>query len=168
MPRPRSGARRPAVRRPARATTPPPDVAVARAGTRAGLAANDTARIVRLVLGAEHARGVSVSVTYVGNARMRALNMRHFRRRGDTDVIAFALPGPGAAIAGDVYVSPDAARTAADALGISVREEVMRLVVHGVLHVLGYDHPDGTARLTSPMWRRQEALLARARSAVRA
>jgi probable rRNA maturation factor len=35
-------------------------------------------------------------------------------------------------------------------------------VVHGVLHALGYDHPDGDARLSSPMWRRQEALVARA------
>jgi ssRNA-specific RNase YbeY (16S rRNA maturation enzyme) len=40
-----------------------------------------------------------------------------------------------------------------------VREETLRLVVHGVLHVLGYDHPAGESRYESPMWRRQERLL---------
>jgi probable rRNA maturation factor len=37
-----------------------------------------------------------------------------------------------------------------------VREELIRLVVHGTLHVLGYDHPDHGERERSPMWRRQE------------
>ena len=43
----------------------------------------------------------------------------------------------------------------------SVREEVARLVVHGILHVLGYDHPEDETRETSDMWRRQERLLRR-------
>jgi probable rRNA maturation factor len=41
-----------------------------------------------------------------------------------------------------------------------VREEITRLAVHGTLHVLGHDHPDGASRMTSVMWRRQEELLA--------
>lgn len=165
MRRPRTRARRQVVRRPARTTPVSADVAVSRAETRAGLSADATERVVRLVLSAERARGVSVSVTFVGDARMRALNLRHLRRRADTDVIAFALAGPGGAVSGDIYVSPGAARRAAATLGVSVREELTRLVVHGVLHVLGHDHPDGHPRLASPMWRRQEALLARARRA---
>ena len=43
-----------------------------------------------------------------------------------------------------------------------MREELLRLVVHGVLHVLGYDHPDGESRERSAMWRRQETLVQRA------
>jgi len=46
-------------------------------------------------------------------------------------------------------------------LGIPVREELRRLVVHGVLHVTGHDHPAGPPRVRSPMWRRQERYLAR-------
>jgi probable rRNA maturation factor len=42
---------------------------------------------------------------------------------------------------------------------VSVREELTRLIVHGVLHVLGHDHPDGDDRAESPMWRRQERLV---------
>jgi ssRNA-specific RNase YbeY (16S rRNA maturation enzyme) len=37
---------------------------------------------------------------------------------------------------------------------------LLRLVVHGTLHVLGWDHPDGPERERAPMWRRQERLLA--------
>jgi probable rRNA maturation factor len=42
-----------------------------------------------------------------------------------------------------------------------VREELARLVVHGTLHVLGYEHPEVDARTKSPMWKRQERVLAR-------
>ncbi|MGH7669133.1 MAG: rRNA maturation RNAse YbeY [Gemmatimonadaceae bacterium] len=41
-----------------------------------------------------------------------------------------------------------------------LREELVRLVVHGTLHVLGYDHPDDASRLQSAMWKRQERLVA--------
>jgi ssRNA-specific RNase YbeY (16S rRNA maturation enzyme) len=47
----------------------------------------------------------------------------------------------------------------ARALARGVREELLRLVVHGVLHVAGHDHPDGDARYDSVMWKRQERLL---------
>jgi probable rRNA maturation factor len=43
---------------------------------------------------------------------------------------------------------------------VPVREEVARLVVHGTLHVLGREHPEDEGRTRSPMWRRQERLLA--------
>ncbi|GIW50865.1 MAG: hypothetical protein KatS3mg081_0220 [Gemmatimonadales bacterium] len=48
------------------------------------------------------------------------------------------------------------ARKNAKELGVRFREEIVRLVVHGTLHVLGYDHPEGEARQRSPMWLRQE------------
>jgi probable rRNA maturation factor len=51
------------------------------------------------------------------------------------------------------------ARKNAEQAGIGIREEIARLIVHGTLHVLGYDHPVGGSREQSPMWRRQEKLL---------
>jgi probable rRNA maturation factor len=89
---------------------------------------------------------------------MRALNRRTFGRNALTDVIAFALPHAGR-IAGDVYVCP-AAATRAPAPVVPA-QELVRLVVHGTLHVLGYDHPNGPGRTRSAMWRRQERYVRR-------
>jgi probable rRNA maturation factor len=63
-------------------------------------------------------------------------------------------------VVGDIYICPDVARANASAARCGVREELLRLVVHGTLHVLGWDHPEDDARVASAMWRRQEKLLA--------
>lgn len=100
-----------------------------------------------------------VSLTLLTSRRMAALNRRHLGRSGPTDVIAFGFRDPGAAVIGDVYLCPAVALKNANALGVSAREEVLRLAIHGTLHVLGHDHPASAGRTTSPMWRRQERLL---------
>lgn len=107
------------------------------------------------VLDGEGAGDAAVSVTFLSGPRMRALNRRIFRRDRATDVIAYPLAHPGRVV-GDIYVCPAAARRGARAEGVSEREELLRVVVHGTLHVLGFEHPDGPARRRSPMWRRQE------------
>lgn len=70
-----------------------------------------------------------------------------------------ASPSP-APIVGDIYICPDVVRKNAERFGVGVREELARVVVHGTLHTLGYDHPDGEDRTDSDMWRRQERILA--------
>jgi rRNA maturation RNase YbeY len=119
--------------------------------------------IARAVLRAERAGPARLSVTFVSSRRIAALNRRHLAHRGSTDVISFGLAPnvSGAPVAGDIYIAPEVARRNATAHGVSVREELTRLVVHGVLHVLGFDHPEGNGRDTSPMWLRQEQLVAR-------
>ena len=135
-------------------------VHVARDGGRGGLAQAAVDRIARAVLRAERVAAFELSVTLVSDVRMRALNARFLRRRYLTDVIAFPLHGVAGRRAGDVYIAPGAARLSAREHRVSVRDEMTRLIVHGVLHTLGYDHPDGAARLDSAMWRRQERLVA--------
>jgi len=83
---------------------------------------------------------------------MRRLNRRATGRRGVTDVIAYALPQPDGSLLGDVYICPAVAGS---------REELVRLAVHGTLHVLGYDHPEGAGRTRSRMWRLQERYVRR-------
>jgi len=119
--------------------------------------------IVRAVLRAERAGPARLSITFVSRRRIAALNRRHLEHRGSTDVISFGLAPDvaGAAIAGDIYIAPEVARRNATAHRVSLREELTRLVVHGVLHVLGFDHPEGSGRDASPMWQRQEQLVAR-------
>ena len=124
------------------------------------------------VLKAERARDALLSIALVSSAQIARLNRAHLGHSGATDVISFALTnppsGPGRqAIVGDIYIAPAVARANAARMGTSIRLEIARLVVHGTLHVLGHDHPDGAGRTTSPMWRRQEQLLARLTSAGR-
>ncbi len=115
------------------------------------LAAGAVRTLAARVLRAERSRLSALSITLVGPRRIRALNRSHLSHDHVTDVIAFALGDVG-----DVYICPAAARASARAFRTSPAAELRRLVVHGVLHVLGYDHPEGEARMGSPMWRRQE------------
>jgi rRNA maturation RNase YbeY len=138
-------------------------VDVAAEGVRVPLARERVAELARAVLRAERARNALLSIAFVPSRAMALLNARHLRQRGATDVIAFGFAPAGAAgpVIGDIYIAPDVARANARRLGIGTREEVARLVVHGTLHVLGYDHPERNGRESSAMWRRQERLLRR-------
>lgn len=132
-------------------------------GVRLPLSRGRVAEITRRVLAAEGVRDAVVSITFLGTRAMAALNRKHLGHRGATDVISFgfaetARDGP---LIGDVYIAPDVARANARRHDASIREELARLVVHGVLHVLGYDHGNGDARTRSAMWRRQERLVTR-------
>ncbi len=115
-------------------------------------------RIVRAVLAAER-RSATVSVTFLGPTRMRRLNLEYKRHDRPTDVISFQLPGPDGSLVGDIYVCPAVAAREAKAAGVTQAEELARLVIHGTLHVLGYDHPEGRGRTRSVLWRRQERYL---------
>jgi probable rRNA maturation factor len=117
---------------------------------------------VRRVLAWEGARDARVELTLLDAPAMRRLNRRATGRRGLTDVIAFALPQPDGTLVGDVYICPDAAWSGNGQRETgNVTAELVRLAVHGTLHVLGYDHPGGAGRTRSPMWRRQERYVRR-------
>lgn len=124
-------------------------------GLRAALSPSLVRRTVTAVLDGEGAGPATVSVTFLSSQRMRSLHRRTLGRDRSTDVIAFRLTHDGT-LAGDIYVCPAMGRRAAQALGIPEREELVRLVVHGTLHVLGHDHPASARRTAAPMWRRQE------------
>ncbi len=136
-------------------------VHVATEGVRIPIARDRVASLAEKVLRAEKVRDANVSVAFVTDRRIAALNREHLGHEGPTDVISFAFApvGPKAELVGDVYISPDVARKNARAHGRGVREELLRLVVHGVLHVVGHDHPEDDSRYHSRMWKRQEQLL---------
>jgi probable rRNA maturation factor len=138
-----------------------PHVAVNLEGIRTPVSGRRIAEAAALVLRAEKAGAALLSVTLLTRSRMAAMNRQHLGHAGATDVIAFGFRDPGGAVIGDVYLCPEVATANAHRLGVPVRQELLRLVVHGTLHVLGYDHPESEARLTSSMWKRQERLLAR-------
>jgi probable rRNA maturation factor len=151
-----------------------------RAGSPRGPLFDTLARVAARVLRWERARRARVELALLEPAAMRRLNRRATGRRGLTDVIAYTLPQPDGTILGDVCICPAAARAFVADGGRADRrtggrssdrptgrpadrlnEELVRLAVHGTLHVLGYDHPDGPGRTRSAMWRRQERYVRR-------
>jgi probable rRNA maturation factor len=101
--------------------------------------------------GADRDTGRASPAGATGFALARAL-------RGHTSGSA-ASPSQGPVV-GDIYICPDVVRKNAAHYGVGMREELARVVVHGTLHALGYDHEPGEDRVSSDMWRKQERILA--------
>ncbi|CAN5609407.1 hypothetical protein BH23GEM1_BH23GEM1_01970 [soil metagenome] len=122
--------------------------------------------LVRRTLIAERVNEAMISVAFVSSREIAKLNREHLGHAGPTDVISFALgsspgasPSPGPVV-GDIYICPDVVRKNASHYGVGMREELARVIVHGTLHALGYDHEPGEDRVSSEMWRKQERILA--------
>ena len=90
-------------------------------------------------------RTEAFTVALVSDAHIHALNRRFRGQARTTDVLAFPLRKHGSTSAGngylgDVVISLETARRQARHLGHSLAKEVRLLILHGVLHLLGYDH----------------------------
>ena len=90
------------------------------------------------------ARG-EVTVAVVPDARVRALNQRYRRKDRATDVLSFAAEEPGEL--GDVVIAAGVAARQARQAGHSVSAELRVLALHGLLHLLGYDHEHDDGRM---------------------
>jgi probable rRNA maturation factor len=112
---------------------------------------------VRRALTESPATDAEISVTLLDDAQMEALNARYLGVDAPTDVLAFSL-GEGQVV-GDVYVGFERARSQAAEHHVPLREELIRLAIHGTLHVLGHDHPEGPERARSQMFTLQERLV---------
>jgi probable rRNA maturation factor len=84
----------------------------------------------------------AVNVALVTDARMRALNLRYRALDDPTDVLAFPAPGPPFPVSflGDIAIATGVARRQARAAGHSELTELRMLALHGLLHLIGYDH----------------------------
>ena len=109
--------------------------------------------LARTTLLGEGLGAVELSVSFVDDAEMEELHVRYLDEPGPTDVLSFPLDGEderGFRVLGDVVIAP------AVAVRNNPRDpdgELRLLVVHGVLHLLGYDHEDDGEKAT--MWARQ-------------
>jgi probable rRNA maturation factor len=86
----------------------------------------------------------SLSLTLVDDAAIRCLNREHRGKDKATDVLSFSLVENGSASAerllGDVVISIETARRQAADYDASLQDELYRLLIHGILHVMGHDH----------------------------
>jgi probable rRNA maturation factor len=132
-------------------------------------------RTAEAVLSAARADGAELSLVLVSDRRMRALNRRYRKKDRPTDVLAFPLGGQiyfpprkinlspillssPPMLLGDVVISMETAKRQASEFGHRLPEELRRLLVHGVLHLLGYDHEQGP-RDAALMARKEKAIL---------
>ena len=106
----------------------------------AGLSDAALARFVARASRTVKLRG-AVNVLVTSNQELRALNRRFRGKDQPTDVLSF-VPEPGfaEALAGEIAISAEIAKQNARELGHSVAQEIKILVLHGVLHLAGYDH----------------------------
>jgi len=87
--------------------------------------------------------GLGVDVILVSDRALAALHAQFLGDPSPTDVIAFDLGAEGESPAAEIYVSVDCARRVARARGVSAERELLLYVVHGALHLCGYDdHAD--------------------------
>jgi probable rRNA maturation factor len=91
------------------------------------------------------AEGAGVTVAFISDRAMRELNRRWRGKRGTTDVLSFPVEqekweqGEGKTL-GDVVISIERAARQAKENGLTLDEEIAQLILHGLLHLCGYDH----------------------------
>ena len=110
----------------------------------------------------EKLENVEFNIIFIDNPRIHEINLTYRGVDRPTDVISFALEDNktidlGVRLLGDIYISIDKAKEQATSFGHSLRREISFLVVHGLLHLLGYDHM--TEEEEKVMFAKQEELL---------
>lgn len=105
--------------------------------------AGEVARYARRVLRSSGVKRARVSIVCIDSRSSRRINREFLHHDYITDVISFPLE-TGHVLEGELYVNLDRARTQANEYGVSYGNEVARLVIHGVLHLVGFE--DSTLR----------------------
>ena len=113
-----------------------------------GLGRRELTAFVAVACRAARLRGM-VTLMVTDNRELRALNLRFKGADRATDVLSFPAPVFVRGFAGDVAVSVEIAAKNARLLGHSVSEEIRILVLHGVLHLAGYDHDSDNGEMAS-------------------
>jgi len=120
-------------------------------------------RVTQSVLELAGHPSADLSLTLVGKTRMRRLNRTYRQRDYATDVLAFPMQDGSRSVSaflGDVVICLPVALTQASKFGNTSDEEILRLLIHGTLHLLGYDH-ETTEREAKRMRRKELAILRR-------
>ncbi len=99
-------------------------------------------KIARLVLKElDVPKNTELSITLTDDIQMRELNRSYRQIDRTTDVLSFPQSeGPDFTLLGDIVISLDTAKRHSVSYGVSLHEELKKLIIHGILHLLGHDH----------------------------
>lgn len=92
-------------------------------------------RVVRKVLKGERKKMSELSIAFVGEARIKGLNKKYRKKNRATDVLSF--PGEKE---GEIVICPSVVKKNAKSFDSSFKSELVRILIHGILHLLGYEH----------------------------
>ena len=99
--------------------------------------------VVRAVLAGEGRDDAEISLAFVDNPTIHRLNQRYLQHDEPTDVLSFPLSDPGARrLAGELVIGVEVAATQAAERGHDVQAELALYVIHGLLHLCGFDDHD--------------------------
>jgi probable rRNA maturation factor len=118
-------------------------VEIAQRGAGKKLSTRKFKKIALTILELAAEKNAELSVALIGNAEMRKLNAKYRKKDYPTDVLSFPVEGimpEETRLLGDVIISVDKAIEQARARGRSSEQELITLLIHGVVHLLGYDH----------------------------
>jgi len=93
-----------------------------------------------------------ITIAFVSDAEITRWNEGYRKKRGPTDVLSFpatsgAIRGAAKEILGDIAISPETAKRYARRNGRSLNAEIRVLMLHGILHLMGYDHENDTGQM---------------------
>lgn len=116
----------------------PYDIAVSKTVKRIPVPVPSIRQYTGMILRNEGCQQAAVHIVVIGNTFMTRLNREYLSCATPTDVISFPLHAPGEPVEGEIYISLDETKKQAVKYGISIRNEFLRLCIHGILHLLGY------------------------------
>jgi len=101
----------------------------------------------------DEAVGKSFSIAFINDARMKQLNSTFRGKDGTTDVLSFPFEAqpfePDSNELGDIVISAEQAQKQAAENGLSLEGEIKQLILHGVLHLCGYDHETDSGEMNA-------------------
>jgi probable rRNA maturation factor len=100
-------------------------------------------KIAQAILASLGLEDAELSLVLTGNSAMQKLNAQYRQKDYPTDVLSFPVEGAMPSdhrLLGDVIISVEKAREQAKARGHTVEQEMITLLIHGIVHLLGYDH----------------------------
>jgi probable rRNA maturation factor len=101
----------------------------------------------------------SMNISFVGDEEMEDVNMKHLSHKGSTDILTFDYStDPDSAIDGELIICVDEAKRHSKEYAVTLKDELFRLIFHGLLHLTGYDDTD--ARKRKAMKTREDEVLA--------
>jgi probable rRNA maturation factor len=115
-------------------------------------------QVAKKVLSGENKRTENVSLAFVSKEEMHKLNKKFRKKDKPTDVLSFNLNEKD--VLGEIVICPDIVKENAEKYGVSVNYETMKVFVHGILHLLGYDH-EKTEKEAEEMEKKQNLYLSK-------